>query len=81
MGKWNCASCDLYLEDKRNLVEFPLGDTTVFCKNCAGLIDRKKINCRNCTKTIRMAESWRGRYCSQMCEDDYYKRKAAGAFE
>ena len=81
MGKWNCAICGLYLENKRNLIEFPLRDTTAFCKNCAGQVSTKKINCRNCTKTVRLAESYRARYCSAMCEADYYKRKAAGAFE
>jgi hypothetical protein len=81
MANWNCAVCGLYLENKRNLIEFPLGGTVVFCKNCAGQIHSKTIKCRGCGKRVVIDKSWHVRFCNERCSDAYYKKKAAGAFD
>ena len=70
MGKWNCVSCGLNLEDKRHLAEFPLGDTTIYCRDCAKAVTF--VTCKQCKRTVPAKKSWRGQFCSEDHETRYY---------
>ena len=72
MGKWNCVSCGLNLEDKRHLAEFPLENITLYCRDCAKKLKDATIKCVHCDQTVRAYKAVQGKFCSPICETDYY---------